>query len=64
MWLCAAGEKQPMQWGMRVRAALYVAQALDHCSNNNLRLYHDLNAYRVMFDQVCNTRVPSQSMKS
>ncbi|KAG0556262.1 hypothetical protein M758_11G038400 [Ceratodon purpureus] len=44
-------EKQPMQWGMRVRAALYVAQALDHCSNNNLRLYHDLNAYRVMFDQ-------------
>jgi BR-signaling kinase len=44
-------EKQPMQWGMRVRAALYVAKALDHCSNSNLRLYHDLNAYRVMFDQ-------------
>ena len=42
-----------MQWGMRVRVAFYVAQALDHCSNNNLRLYHDLNAYRVMFDQVC-----------
>lgn len=50
-------EKQPMQWGMRVRAALYVAQALDHCSNNNLRLYHDLNAYRVMFDQDGNPRL-------
>uniref|UniRef100_A0A7I4BNC1 non-specific serine/threonine protein kinase n=1 Tax=Physcomitrium patens TaxID=3218 RepID=A0A7I4BNC1_PHYPA len=44
-------EKQPMLWGMRVRVALHVVQALDHCSNNNLRLYHDLNAYRVMFDQ-------------
>lgn len=41
-----------MQWAMRLRVALYIAQALDHCANNGLRLYHDLNAYRVMFDQV------------
>ncbi|XP_002975669.2 serine/threonine-protein kinase BSK5 [Selaginella moellendorffii] len=44
-------EKQPMQWSMRLRVALYIAQALEHCSNNNRRLYHDLNAYRVLFDQ-------------
>lgn len=41
-----------MQWAMRLRVALYIAQALDHCASNGLRLYHDLNAYRVMFDQV------------
>eukprot|EP00246_Nothoceros_aenigmaticus_P002309 TRINITY_DN13153_c0_g1_i1.p1 TRINITY_DN13153_c0_g1~~TRINITY_DN13153_c0_g1_i1.p1 ORF type:complete len:494 (-),score=85.62 TRINITY_DN13153_c0_g1_i1:297-1778(-) len=44
-------ERQPMQWAMRLRVALYIAQALEHCSNNNLKLYHDLNAYRVLFDQ-------------
>ncbi|XP_024361722.1 serine/threonine-protein kinase BSK1 isoform X1 [Physcomitrium patens] len=44
-------EKQPMQWAMRLRVSLYIAQALDHCANSNLRLYHDLNAYRVLFDQ-------------
>lgn len=50
MWF--VGEKQPMQWAMRLRVALYIAQALDNCANNGLRLYHDLNAYRVLFDQV------------
>lgn len=44
-------EYQPMQWAMRLRVALYIAQALDHCANHNLRLYNDLNAYRVLFDQ-------------
>jgi len=43
-----------MQWAMRLRVALYIAQALDHCANSSLRLYHDLNAYRVLFDQVFN----------
>ena len=47
-----SGEKQPMQWAMRLRVALHIAQALDHCANSSLRLYHDLNAYRVLFDQV------------
>lgn len=41
-----------MQWAMRLRVALYIAQALEHCANNNLKLYHDLNAYRVLFDEV------------
>jgi BR-signaling kinase len=50
-------EKQPMQWAMRLRVALYIAQALDHCANSSLRLYHDLNAYRVLFDQVFLTSV-------
>jgi hypothetical protein len=49
---CTTGEKQPMQWAMRLRVALYIAQALDNCANNGIRLYHDLNAYRVLFDQV------------
>ncbi|KAJ7562262.1 hypothetical protein O6H91_03G061800 [Diphasiastrum complanatum] len=44
-------EKQPMPWAMRLRVAFYIAQALEHCSNNGRRLYHDLNAYRVLFDQ-------------
>ncbi|KAJ7294488.1 hypothetical protein O6H91_03G061800 [Diphasiastrum complanatum] len=40
-----------MPWAMRLRVAFYIAQALEHCSNNGRRLYHDLNAYRVLFDQ-------------
>lgn len=50
-------ENQPMQWAMRLRVALYIAQALDHCSNQGRRLYHDLNAYRVLFDQDGNPRL-------
>ena len=41
-----------MKWAMRLRVALYLAQALDYCSNKGRALYHDLNAYRVLFDQV------------
>lgn len=46
------GESQPMKWAMRLRVALYLAQALECCSSNGRALYHDLNAYRVLFDQV------------
>ena len=46
------GENQPMQWAMRLRVALYIAHALDHCANQGRRLYHDMNAYRILFDQV------------
>ncbi|KAM3279609.1 hypothetical protein ACQJBY_046771 [Aegilops geniculata] len=35
---------------MRVRAALYVAQALEYCTLKGRALYHDLHAYRVLFD--------------
>ncbi|KAF6161005.1 hypothetical protein GIB67_007646 [Kingdonia uniflora] len=44
-------ESQPMKWAMRLRVALYLAQALEYCSNKGRSLYHDLNAYRVLFDQ-------------
>ncbi|KAL8517408.1 hypothetical protein ACS0TY_015591 [Phlomoides rotata] len=44
-------EKQPMKWAMRLRVTLHLAQALDYCSSRGRALYHDLNAYRVLFDQ-------------
>lgn len=47
-----SGENQPMKWAMRVRVALYLAQALDYCSSKGRALYHDLNTYRILFDQV------------
>lgn len=37
---------------MRLRVALYIAEALDYCSCEGRPLYHDLNAYRVLFDEV------------
>jgi hypothetical protein len=46
------GDKQPLPWEMRVRVAYHVAQALDHCSMENRKIYHDLNAYRILFDEV------------
>ncbi|GFQ02972.1 probable serine/threonine-protein kinase at5g41260 [Phtheirospermum japonicum] len=44
-------DKQPMKWAMRLRVALYLAQALEYCSSKGRALYHDLNGYRVLFDQ-------------
>lgn len=44
-------ENQPMKWPMRLRVALYLAQALEYCSSKGRALYHDLNAYRVLFDE-------------
>ncbi|MED6119051.1 Serine/threonine-protein kinase bsk5 [Stylosanthes scabra] len=44
-------ESQPMKWAMRLRVALYLAQALEYCSSQGRALYHDLNAYRILFDQ-------------
>ncbi|CAI9094047.1 OLC1v1029698C3 [Oldenlandia corymbosa var. corymbosa] len=43
-------ETQPMKWAMRLRVALYVAQALEYCTSKGRALYHDLNAYRIVFD--------------
>lgn len=37
---------------MRLRVALYIAQALEYCTSKGRALYHDLNAYRVVFDDV------------
>ncbi|RZC84248.1 hypothetical protein C5167_047034 [Papaver somniferum] len=50
-------EAQPMKWAMRLRVALYLAEALDYCSGKGRALYHDLNAYRVLFDQDGNPRL-------
>lgn len=50
--LFLSGDKQPLPWEMRVRVAYHVAQALDHCSMENRKIYHDLNAYRILFDEV------------
>ncbi|KAK9677487.1 hypothetical protein RND81_11G146400 [Saponaria officinalis] len=44
-------EKQTIEWVMRLRVALHVAEALDYCSSEGRPLYHDLNAYRVLFDE-------------
>ncbi|XAR68878.1 Non-specific serine/threonine protein kinase [Bertholletia excelsa] len=50
-------DTQPMKWAMRLRVALYLAQALEYCSSKGRALYHDLNAYRVLFDQDGNPRL-------
>ncbi|KAK1262806.1 putative serine/threonine-protein kinase [Acorus gramineus] len=44
-------DKQPLPWEMRVRVAYFIAQALEHLSLENRKIYHDLNAYRVLFDE-------------
>lgn len=47
-----SGETTPMKWAMRLRVALYLAQALEYCTSKGRSLYHDLNAYRILFDEV------------
>ncbi|XVF63560.1 hypothetical protein PTKIN_Ptkin09bG0096500 [Pterospermum kingtungense] len=44
-------ENQTIEWAMRLRVALSIAEALDYCSSEGRPLYHDLNAYRVLFDE-------------
>jgi BR-signaling kinase len=44
---------------MRLRVAYYIAEALGYCSNEERSLYHDLNAYRVLFDEVRDQQVKS-----
>ncbi|RWV91603.1 hypothetical protein GW17_00046101 [Ensete ventricosum] len=46
------GENQSIEWAMRLRIAFCIAEALEYCSNEGWPLYHDLNAYRVLFDEV------------
>lgn len=52
VYLFLSGENQTIEWGMRLRVAIYIAEALDYCSTEGRPLYHDLNAYRVLFDEV------------
>jgi BR-signaling kinase len=46
------GESQAMKWPMRLRVVLCLAEALEYCTSKGHALYHDLNAYRVLFDDV------------
>ncbi|XP_034218330.1 serine/threonine-protein kinase BSK5-like isoform X2 [Prunus dulcis] len=50
-------ETQPMPWTIRLRVALYLAQALEYCSSKGQTLYHDLSASRVLFDPDSNPRL-------
>ncbi|KAF7831775.1 putative serine/threonine-protein kinase [Senna tora] len=52
-------ETQPMKWAMRLRVVLHLAQALEYCTGKRRALYHDLNAYRVLFDEDGNPRLSS-----
>ncbi|KAG7547096.1 Protein kinase-like domain superfamily, partial [Arabidopsis suecica] len=45
------GEKHPLPWEMRVRVADFMAQALDYCNIENRKIYHDLSAYKILFDE-------------
>lgn len=47
-----SGENQTIEWAMRLRVAFYISEALDYCNSEGHPLYHDLNAYRVLFDEV------------
>lgn len=44
-------ENQTIEWAMRLRVAYSIAEALNYCSNEGKQLYHDLNAYRILFDE-------------
>lgn len=52
-------ETQPMKWAMRLRVVLHLAQSLEYCTNKGRTLYHDLNAYRILFDEDSNSRLSS-----
>ncbi|XP_059456715.1 serine/threonine-protein kinase BSK3-like [Corylus avellana] len=50
-------DAQPMKWAMRLRVVLHLAQALEYCTSKGRALYHDLNAYRILFDEDGNPRL-------
>ncbi|CAN6711077.1 unnamed protein product [Malus baccata var. baccata] len=50
-------DAQPMKWVMRLRVVLHLAQALEYCTSKGRALYHDLNAYRILFDEDGNPRI-------
>ncbi|TQE04693.1 hypothetical protein C1H46_009676 [Malus baccata] len=50
--LLTGGENQTIEWAIRLRVALNIAKALDYCSSEGRPLYHDLNSYMVLFDEM------------
>jgi BR-signaling kinase len=57
-------ENKAIEWAMRLRVAYNIAEALEYCSNEERPLYHDLNAYRVLFDEVSDQPVKYVSICS
>nr|CAD1821020.1 unnamed protein product [Ananas comosus var. bracteatus] len=58
------GDTRPMKWSMRLRVLVHLAEALQYCNRKGRALYHDLNAHRVLFDDInimqeCNPRLSS-----
>ncbi|KAM0044879.1 putative protein kinase RLK-Pelle-CrRLK1L-1 family [Helianthus debilis subsp. tardiflorus] len=49
-------ESQPLIWAMRLRVALYLAQALDYYNSEERPLYHNRNSYRVLFVEILKAR--------
>ncbi|XP_048425963.1 probable serine/threonine-protein kinase PBL15 [Pyrus x bretschneideri] len=45
-------ENQTFEWAMRLRVALKIAEVLDYGSIEGRPLYHDLNSYMVLFDEM------------
>ncbi|GMH00525.1 hypothetical protein Nepgr_002364 [Nepenthes gracilis] len=50
-------DTQPMKWAMRLRVVLHLAEALEYCTSRGRALFHDLNAYRILFDGDSNPRL-------
>ncbi|KAK3008023.1 hypothetical protein RJ639_014490 [Escallonia herrerae] len=50
-------ETQPMKWAMRLRVVLHLAEVLEYCTSKGRALYHDLNAYRILFDEDGNPKL-------
>ncbi|KAB5569181.1 hypothetical protein DKX38_002974 [Salix brachista] len=44
---------------MRLIVVLHLAKALEYCTRRGRALYHDLNAYRVLFDEDGNPKLSS-----
>ncbi|RXI04599.1 hypothetical protein DVH24_038873 [Malus domestica] len=57
------GENQTIEWAIRLRVALNIAEALDYCSSEDRPLYHDLNSYMVLFDEMSNQMRLNQSAR-
>lgn len=52
-----AGEKQTIEWLLRLRVTFYIAEVLGYSNTKGLPPYHDLNAYKVLFDEVSASRI-------
>ncbi|CAN6711050.1 unnamed protein product [Malus baccata var. baccata] len=57
---CCEGDERgcaAMKCVMQLRVVLHLALALEYCTSKGRALYHDLNAYRILFDEDGNPRI-------